>query len=101
MIFREINERIEAGAKMHGIEAVEQIHCECDRSGCFEMLDVRPAAYRKVLAERYLFVTAPGHADSRVERIIEEEKDYCVVEKVGEAREALDAQHPQEQHSTE
>ena len=98
MVFRVVNERIEAGAELHGIETVEQIHCECDRHGCFEMIEMRPAAYRKVLAERYLFVTAPGHADSRVERIIEEHEGYDVVEKVGEAREALDSQHPQEEH---
>ena len=100
MIFREVNERIEAGAQMHGIETSEQVHCECDRSECFERLDVRPAAYRDVLARRYCFVIAPEHADSRIERIVEEHGGYCVVEKIGEAREALDKQHPQQQHRT-
>lgn len=99
-VFREINERIEAGAEMHGIKAPELVHCECDRSGCFEMLELRPAAYREVLARRYCFVIAPGHANPHIERIVEEHDGYCVVEKIGEAREALDKQHPQQQHRT-
>jgi hypothetical protein len=98
LIFREVNERIEAGAEMYGLEHSEQVHCECDRTGCFEMLSMRPAAYREVLARRYFFVIAPGHADPRVERIVEEHPDYSVVEKIGEAREALDKQHPQQRH---
>jgi hypothetical protein len=99
-VFRAINERIEAGAAMHGIESSERLHCECDRSSCFEKLEMRPAAYREVLERRYCFVTAPGHADPRIERIIEEHNGYCVVEKIGEAREALDKQHPQQRHQT-
>jgi hypothetical protein len=97
-VFREVNERIEAGAEMHGIKTVERYHCECDREGCFEMVELPPAAYRDLLEHRYQFAVVPEHADPRVERLVEERDGYWVVEKVGEAREALDRQHPHERH---
>ena len=43
-IFRSINERIEAGAELHRINSPEPYHCECDRTGCFEFVELRPAA---------------------------------------------------------
>ena len=98
-VFRDINERIEAGAEMLGITASELIHCECDRVECLEMVEMRPAAYREVLDRRYHFITALGHADPRIEQVVEEHDNYCVVEKIGEAREALDKQHPQQRHT--
>jgi hypothetical protein len=37
--FLAVKERIEAGAETHGINSLEQFHCECDREGCFEMVE--------------------------------------------------------------
>jgi hypothetical protein len=61
-------------------------------------VELRPAEYRDLLEHRYRFVVVPDHADPRVERLVEEREGYWVVEKVGEAREALDEQHPHERH---
>jgi hypothetical protein len=97
-MFRGVNLRIEAGAEMHDINTPGRFHCECDRTGCFEMIELLPATYRDVLERRYFFVTAPEHADPRVERLVEERDHYWVVEKVGEARDALEQQHPQQRH---
>ena len=99
-VFRGVNERIEAGAELHGIETPERFHCECDRAGCFEMVELRPGEYRELLERRYQFVVAPDHGDPRVERLLEERDGYWVVEKIGEAREALDRQHPHERHQS-
>ena len=98
-VFRDVNERIEQGAEMHSIETVERFHCECDQEGCFERVRMRPDEYRAVLERRYCFVTVPAHADPRVERVVERCDDFWIVEKIGEAREALDRRHPQEHHS--
>lgn len=97
-VFRGVNERIEAGAERHRIETAEQFHCECDRSGCFEMIELRPSEYRELLERRYNFVVAVGHADPRVERVSEERDGYWIVEKIGEAREALERRHPHRRH---
>ena len=99
-IFRSINERIEAGAELHRISSPEKYHCECDRTDCFEFVEVRPSEYRQILEHRYRFVTSPGHLDPRVEQLVESHDSYWVVEKIGEAREAIDRQHPQQGHHT-
>ena len=97
-IFRSVNERIEAGAELHRINSPEQYHCECDRTGCFEFVELRPAEYRQAVEHRYHFVTSPGHLDPRVEQLVESHESYWVVEKIGEAREAIDRRHPQQGH---
>jgi len=99
-IFRGINERIEQGAEQHGVEAPLPFHCECERASCVETIDIRPAEYERVVRERYRFVLIPGHEDAAIEQVVEREAAYVVVEKVGEAREQLDRDHPQELHRT-
>ncbi len=99
-VFRDVNERIERGSEMHSVDTPEHFHCECDREGCFERVRMRPREYRAVLNRRYCFVTVPGHADPRVERVAEKRDACWVVEKIGEARDALDRQHPQQHHGT-
>jgi hypothetical protein len=53
-----------------------------------------------VVRERYRFVLTPGHEDEAIERVIERQPAYVVVEKVGEAREQIDRDHPQRRHQT-
>jgi hypothetical protein len=48
--------------------------------------------------ERYRFVVLPGHEQSAIERTVENEPEFLVVEKIGEAREQIDRDHPQEHH---
>ena len=88
-VFRSVNERIEKGSEMHGVLSPIRFHCECDRASCFETIELGPEQYRQVVAKRYCFVIVPGHDDERVERLVEEHDTYCVVEKIGEARETL------------
>jgi hypothetical protein len=56
--------------------------------------------YERVAAERYRFVVAPGHQDSTIEQVVERHETYVVVEKVGQAREQLDRDHPQQRHQS-
>jgi hypothetical protein len=97
-VFRDVNEQIEQGGELHGVASPMRFHCECDRETCFEQVELRPDEYRQVVERRYCFVIIPGHDDPRVERLVEEYETHCVVEKIGEARRALDEQHPQQGH---
>jgi len=97
-VFRSVNEQIETGAQRHGVTAPMRFHCECDRDRCFEQIELEADRYQQIIAERYRFVIAPGHEDPRIEKVVERHDGYCVVEKVGAAREALDQQHPQSRH---
>jgi hypothetical protein len=98
--FRDINARIEDGARQHGVDTPLPFHCECDDAGCVEKIDIRPSEYERVVAHRYRFVLIPGHEDALVERVIERRDTYVVAEKIGEARAQVDRDHPQERHRT-
>jgi hypothetical protein len=97
-VFRDVNARIEQGVEMHDVPGRVRYHCECERASCFEMVSLERADYERVAAERYRFVVAPGHEDSKIERVVEQHESYLVVEKVGEARKQLDRDHPQQRH---
>jgi hypothetical protein len=97
-IFRDVNERIEQGAEQHGVEAPLSFHCECGRASCVTTIDIAPAEYERVVHERYRFILIPGHEQPEIERIVERRGEYVVVEKVGEARERIDRDHPQQRH---
>jgi hypothetical protein len=97
-IFRAVNERIEEGAEQHGVASPLPFHCECAQASCLGTIELPPPVYERVVEGRYQFVVLPGHEDSTIERVVERQPTYVVVEKVGEAREQLDRDHPQQRH---
>ena|SRR5579859_3674308 len=97
-IFREVNRRIEEGAEQHQVAGALPFHCECGRASCLETIDIPASRYAKIMAERYRFVVLPGHDDPEIERTVETTPEYLIVEKIGEAREQVDRDHPQKRH---
>jgi hypothetical protein len=97
-VFRDVNERIEKGAEEHQVAAALPFHCECGRASCLETIEIPPGRYATIVRERYHFVVLPGHEEPRIERIVGTEENFLVVEKVGEAREQIDRDHPQPHH---
>ena len=97
-VFRDVNERIEEGAEQHHVSSALPFHCECGGASCMETIEIHPGRYAAIVRERYHFVVLPGHEEPRIERIVERESEFLVVEKIGEAREQIDHEHPQRQH---
>lgn len=97
-VFRDVNQRIEEGAEQHAVSGTQPFHGECARASCLETIELTPARYEAIIRERYHFVVLPGHDEPQIERIIEREDDFLVVEKIGEAREQIDRDHPQRHH---
>jgi hypothetical protein len=95
-IFRGVNERIERGAERHGIATQIRVHCECGQAACFETVDIARAEYECIAGERYHFVLVPGHEQPQIERVVERYADFVVAEKIGEAHEQIDRDHPQQ-----
>ena len=60
-VFRTINERIEEGAKQHGVEQLLPFHCECATEACVETIELPPAEYDRIASHRRRFVVVPGH----------------------------------------
>ena len=96
--FRSVNERIEEGAEQHAVSASLPFHCECGRASCLDTIEIPPGRYAAIVRERYHFVVIPGHEEPKIERVTETEAGFLVVEKLGEAREQIDRDHPQQHH---
>jgi hypothetical protein len=97
-VFRSINERIEEGAKQHGVEQILPFHCECATEACIETIELPPAEYDRIAAHVARFVVVPGHEVPSIETVVESHSSYVVVEKVGEARAEIEREHPRPRH---
>jgi hypothetical protein len=97
-VFRSVNERIEQGAEQHAVSGTLPFHCECGRASCVETIEMLPRRYALIVRERYHFIVLPGHEQPQIERVLETEPEFLVVEKLGEAREQIDRDHPQRHH---
>jgi hypothetical protein len=97
-VFRDVNQRIEEGAEQHAVSGALPFHCECARACCLETIQIPPARYAEIVRERYNFVVIPGHEEPQIERTVKAEPDFLVVEKIGEAREQIAHDHPQQHH---
>ena len=86
-LFRDVNERIEAGQWPTERGAPVAFRCECGSLRCNLLLELTLDAYEEVRASATHFVLVPGHEIPEIERVVEREPDYVVVEKVGEAAE--------------
>jgi hypothetical protein len=99
-VFRSINERIEKGAKQHGVDQLLPFHCECATEGCVETIELAPVEYDRIAAQVALFVVVPGHETTGVETVVERHRSYLVVEKTGEARREIEREHPRPRHQS-
>jgi hypothetical protein len=81
-LFREINERIEGlNRAFEPLTGDFDVVCECARVDCAERIRLTLAAYERVRADPTHFIVASGHVDASVERVVETEPGYKIVEK--------------------
>jgi hypothetical protein len=93
-LFREVNENIASLEETFGATDEPVYICECASVGCTERLAIDPEAYRRARQEGRRFILRPGHEDPLIERVIERNPDYLVVEKTGEAGEVAEQAAP-------
>jgi hypothetical protein len=93
-VFREVNENV---AKLTGLVTEVGYNlfiCECSDTSCAESLEITAAEYEGVRAQGTRFVVVPGHELEAVERVVEGNRRFLVVEKLGPAAEIADAADP-------
>ncbi|HEY1776655.1 MAG TPA: hypothetical protein VGG41_10900 [Solirubrobacteraceae bacterium] len=95
-LFRDVNERIEAGQWPAEREEPVAFRCECGSLRCNMLVEITIGEYEGVRASPTHFVLVPGHEIENVERVIEREASYVVVEKVGEAARVAENTDPRE-----
>jgi hypothetical protein len=93
-LFREVNENI---ASLIGLltETDHQLFiCECSNTACAESLELTGDEYEAVRAHPTRFVVKPGHQLAGIERVVEGNGRFLVVEKVGRAADIAQADDP-------
>jgi hypothetical protein len=87
--FRDANERIRDAATSFRFRGDQRVPflCECSDPDCHETVMLALSDYEEIRAHPERFLLVAGHEDEDVqtERIIETERGYAVVEKLGEA----------------
>lgn len=86
--FREVNERIAENALRFDAGATDFI-CECDDPQCTERVEATMDEYEAVRADGARFLVAPGHGDGTIERVVQRNDEFTVVEKVQRAARAV------------
>ena len=95
-LFREVNENI---ASLTGLltETDHQLFiCECSNTACAESLELTAEEYEAVRAHPTRFVVKPGHQLAGIERVVDGNGAFLVVEKIGRAADIAqtdDARH--------
>ena len=85
-LFREVNERVEAIARLHGEdEHVYEFYCECSNVDCTLHVPATISLYEAVRAHPNRFLITPSHDLPDIERVIERGEACWVIEKQGEA----------------
>ena len=81
---REVNERIrEVGEQFQVLPEDELLdfRCECGRPECEDTVPMTSSEYQHVRSDVDRFAVVPGHEDAAVERVVERNERYVVVDK--------------------
>jgi hypothetical protein len=95
-LFRDVNERIEAGQWPTDRDEPTAFLCECGSLRCNMLVELTIPEYDRVRASATHFLLLPGHEIPEIERVVEREEGYVVVEKVGEAAEVAEDTDPRD-----
>lgn len=93
-LFREVNENIAQLTRLANETGYSLFICECSDTDCAESLELTPAEYEAVRARGTRFIVLPGHQLEAVERVVEGNGRFLVVEKFGQAAAVVDAADP-------
>jgi hypothetical protein len=81
-LFRQVNERVaEVLTDMGDDSASIEIFCECGAKECMEKIRVGRGVYEQVRQHSARFFVVTGHAVAEVERVLENDGTYEIVEK--------------------
>jgi hypothetical protein len=90
-VFRTANDHLRGAALSHHFKTDQRVPfiCECSDPGCRETVMLCIDEYEHIRAHPTWFLLVAGHEDedSTMERIVDAESGYAVVEKIGVAGE--------------
>jgi hypothetical protein len=80
-LFRNVNEGIREASHRLDSEIAHFI-CECGEPTCTEHIRVPLEEYEEVREHPTRFLVRPGHVKGPIERVVEQERHYSVIEKL-------------------
>ena len=95
-IFREVNEQV-TKALPNAFDAADdymRFVCECSSEACTTLIEMTRNEYEAVRANGRRFAIARGHGVTEVERIVDGNDRFEVVEKVDAAAAVAEARNP-------
>jgi hypothetical protein len=94
-LFRAVNERLRSIAE--GFDLLTHsadVKCECADLDCTEQFSMTIKEYEELRQAPTHFAVRPGHVIPEVERVVDGNTHYVVVEKLGEAARIAEASSP-------
>ncbi len=94
-LFRSVNEQVRhlAGRHYGPLEPTGFV-CECANDACTEQIHVALEIYEAVRAHPRHFLVATGHADRKIEKLVDSGAGFAIVEKQRAAAEVAEATDP-------
>ncbi|MDQ3993911.1 MAG: hypothetical protein M3265_03855 [Actinomycetota bacterium] len=89
-LFRDVNERVreidERQVVATGTDTLWDFLCECGHADCTQPISLRIDEYERARSSPVLFAVVPGHERPEVERVVEANERFVLVEKDPEER---------------
>jgi hypothetical protein len=82
LVFREVNDRIREVTERFEVSGLIDFICECSRDDCIENVSLAAGEYQGVRSSPKLFVIVPGHETLKVERVVDANERFMLVEKI-------------------
>jgi len=81
-LFRTVNDEVRDVSKRFAVTAEPMsVVCECERTDCYERIEVKLDEYERVRSDSTLFFVRPGHDAPDVESVVERHDHYWIVQK--------------------
>ena len=93
VVFRDVNERINDINRDMGFNEEADFICECGNAECAAPITLKLAEYEAVRAYPTRFAILPGHEIPDVERVVQQNDRYAVVEKAPAAAAQIAIDH--------
>ena len=95
-LFRETNEAIERGLWPGEERGLVRFRCECARLDCREVIEIALSDYESVRKHPRRFIVIDGHVVPEIEKVIERNGPYLVIEKQGNGGDEADELDPRD-----
>jgi len=79
-LFRELNEAVQVYYRADGHTKADFV-CECSDAHCVDPVRLTPTEYADVRSHPTRFFVVPGHEMDELERVVEENERFTVVQK--------------------